>query len=75
MNERMSHTISKRRHKDPTAHPYCGKMISYHKATAELQRYLECYDQNIEFSKKYCHKATNLTHYDIITGPEKGSKR
>ena len=75
MNDRMSHTINERRHTDPTAQPYCGKMISYHKATPELQRYLECYDQNIELSKKYCHKATNMTHFNIINGPQKGSKR
>ena len=75
MNDRMSHTINEKVHRDPTKHPYCGEMISYHKATPELQRYLECYDQNIEMSKKYCHKARNMTHYNIIKGPKKGSRR
>jgi len=75
MNERMSHTINEKVHRDPTNHPYCGEMISYHKATPELQRYLECYDQNIQMSKKYCHKARNMTLYNIIKGPKKGSRR
>ena len=75
MNERMSHTINEKVHRDPTNYPYCGEMISYHKATPQLQRYLECYDQNIEMSKKYCHKARNMTHYNIIKGPKKGTRR
>ena len=57
---------------DPTKMPFCGKMISYHKATPELQRYLECFDQNIPSSKIFCSKAQNLTTYELLQSPNKG---
>jgi hypothetical protein len=79
MNDRMAHTkkyekSSYNEYEDPTKAPYCGKMISYHKATPKLQRYLECFDQNIPTSKMFCSKAQNLSSYELLQSPNKGAK-
>ena len=78
MNKRMAHTKAYEskaifnEYKDPTTKPYCGEMVSYHKATPELQRYLECFDQDISASKIFCSKAKNMSSYDLIKSPKKG---
>ena len=77
MNDRMAHTkkydskAAFNEYEDPTKTPFCGKMISYHKATPDLQRYLECYDQNIPGSRMFCSKARNLTSYELLKSPKR----
>ncbi|CAG5102763.1 Oidioi.mRNA.OKI2018_I69.chr1.g455.t1.cds [Oikopleura dioica] len=65
MNDRMVHTnhglVAPFR--NPLKKPYCGEMVSYHKALPNLQRYLECFDQNITKTREYCHKAKDLVKY------------
>ena len=80
MNDRMAHTkkyngrANFNEYENPTKMPFCGRMISYHKATPALQRYLECYDQDIPSSKIFCSKAQNLTSYELLKSPKKGAK-
>ena len=63
MNERMVHSEYPKEFRSPVKKPYCGEMISYHKSTPPLQRYLECFDQDIPETKRFCHKAENLTSF------------
>jgi len=64
MNERMVHSEEPEKFRSPLKKPYCGEMVSYHKTTPPLQRYLECFDQNITKTKQFCYKAENMASYD-----------
>ena len=65
MNDRMVHSMYHPwEHRSPVEHPFCGEMISYHMTTPPLQRYLECFDQDIQETKKFCYKAEKMTSFE-----------
>jgi hypothetical protein len=63
MNDRMVHTVKPKKFRSPVKKPFCGEMISYHQTTPPLQRYLQCYDQDIQATKQYCYKARDMSYY------------
>ena len=65
MNDRMVHTINQKKWRSPVKKPYCGPMISFHKAIPSLQRYLKCFDQDILASKRFCGEAHDMKKYTV----------
>ena len=63
MNDKMVHTQIPTKFRSPVKKPFCGEMISYHKTTPPLQRYLQCYDQEIQATKQFCYKAKDMTYF------------